>query len=226
MSSQNEHLLVIGGSKGIGFQVAKMALERGFEVTIASRSLNNLEHAQELLPDVDVIALQVNNVSSMQKAFASLSRVDHIFYSAGSQYAKGKLGTLTETNIKAFMDERVLGPLFFTKTALTSNAIKSVTYISGMLGIRPKPETTLLSMSCAMIDTFVQSLAIDYPETRFNSVSPGVTLNEDTVRDSNAHSFFNQKGHTTQVASLALEIIKNAYVNGANLPINGAQTLA
>lgn len=205
--------------------MAELALGKGFKVTVAGRDKNNLEQAEKLLPKVSTIVMDTNKIDSIQGALVSLPNIHHIFYSAGSLYAKGKLETLSDADIENFVHERILGPLFFTKYLLNHNVIKSATYISGMLGKRPKINTTLLSISCVMVDAMVQSLAIDNPTARFNSVSPGITLKGGPSQVDNSTICLSKKGHAQQVASLVLEIMTNSYINGANMNINGAQTL-
>ena len=49
MRLEGKHLVVVGGSSGIGLETARLALAAGASVTIAGRSENRLRRATENL---------------------------------------------------------------------------------------------------------------------------------------------------------------------------------
>ena len=47
LSLDNQHVLIVGGTSGIGLSTARMALARGAEVTVTGRSPERIEAAKQ-----------------------------------------------------------------------------------------------------------------------------------------------------------------------------------
>jgi NAD(P)-dependent dehydrogenase (short-subunit alcohol dehydrogenase family) len=74
-------VLVIGGSSGLGFAVAKAALLEGAHVTIASSNPTKLEAAAKSLGSSDRLQWHVLDVSkeeSFEALFAKIGKVEHL----------------------------------------------------------------------------------------------------------------------------------------------------
>jgi NAD(P)-dependent dehydrogenase (short-subunit alcohol dehydrogenase family) len=74
-------VLVIGGSSGLGFSVAKAALAEGAHVIIASSSLTKLEAAAKRLGNNDRLqwhVLDLSNEESFEALFSDIGKVDHL----------------------------------------------------------------------------------------------------------------------------------------------------
>jgi len=55
MKTSNNHVLITGGSSGIGFALAKKFLEEDNQITITGRNENTLVSAQKKLPGIEII---------------------------------------------------------------------------------------------------------------------------------------------------------------------------
>lgn len=74
------HVVITGGSSGIGRAVARVYLERGARVTLIGRSLERLETAKRLLTeetgrpmdDIGIVSLDVADDAAVQDAIATL----------------------------------------------------------------------------------------------------------------------------------------------------------
>jgi NAD(P)-dependent dehydrogenase (short-subunit alcohol dehydrogenase family) len=74
-------VLVIGGSSGLGFGVAKAALAEGAHVIIASSSPTKLEAAAKRLGNSDRLQWHVLDLSkeeSFEALFSDIGKVDHL----------------------------------------------------------------------------------------------------------------------------------------------------
>jgi NAD(P)-dependent dehydrogenase (short-subunit alcohol dehydrogenase family) len=83
---QGKKILVIGGSSGIGFSVAKAALAEGAEVIIASSSTERVRDAVSRLGEnQSVVAEQVDitNEASVVGLFNRVSALDHLVLTVG-----------------------------------------------------------------------------------------------------------------------------------------------
>lgn len=77
-------VLVVGGSSGIGFGVAKAALASGASVTIASSSAAKLADAVARLGGGENIRgepVDVKDENSVKALFEKTGKVDHVVYS-------------------------------------------------------------------------------------------------------------------------------------------------
>src|SRR5580700_1649313 len=93
MRFEGQHLVVVGGSSGIGLETARMALAEGASVTIAGRSEDRLRRATESLVSsrkggqadliVRPVVADVTDEPSIRALFEGEPRVDHLFLPAG-----------------------------------------------------------------------------------------------------------------------------------------------
>jgi NAD(P)-dependent dehydrogenase (short-subunit alcohol dehydrogenase family) len=93
MRLEGKHLVIVGGSSGIGLETARLALAEGASVTIAGRSEDRLRRAVEGLGTSQVggpaggrvrpVVADVTDESSIRALFEGEPRVDHLFLPAG-----------------------------------------------------------------------------------------------------------------------------------------------
>lgn len=123
-SLENKVALITGGSKGIGFGVAKSLLDLGMKVAITSRSLENAKKAAAKLGSEDkVLALEadVRDFKSQQKAVDSLidkwGQLDVLIANAGI----GHFGNIDELSVKQWqetIDTNLSGVFYSIKSSL------------------------------------------------------------------------------------------------------------
>lgn len=103
------HLLVTGGSKGIGLACARAFLDEGARVTIVSRSRENLERAAAILGDVGLVAADLADaaeaVRAVMEAEAVGGPVDILVNSAGSA-RRTPADDLSPAHYRAAMDAK------------------------------------------------------------------------------------------------------------------------
>ncbi|MDF1599540.1 SDR family oxidoreductase [Mesorhizobium sp. YIM 152430] len=103
------HVLVTGGSKGIGLACARAFLDEGARVTIVSRSRENLEKAASILGDVGLVAADLAHaaeaVRAVMEAEAVGGPVDILVNSAGSA-RRTPADDLSPDHYRAAMDAK------------------------------------------------------------------------------------------------------------------------
>jgi NAD(P)-dependent dehydrogenase (short-subunit alcohol dehydrogenase family) len=103
------HVLVTGGSKGIGLACARAFLDEGARVTIVSRSGENLEKAAAILGDVGLVAADLANPEEAARAVAEAEAaggpVDILVNSAGSA-RRTPADDLSPDHYRAAMDAK------------------------------------------------------------------------------------------------------------------------
>ena len=78
-SLQNKKVIIIGGSSGIGFAVAKLIAAEGANITIASRTKKRLEKAAAAIEgNVEIDTIDTLNEDSIKDFFTRHNRIDHL----------------------------------------------------------------------------------------------------------------------------------------------------
>ena len=96
MSLNGQHVIVVGGTSGIGFAVAAQAAAEGASVTVASRSQDGVTAAAKLLPgDAFGVQLDVTDEAAVRTFFEAQGRFDHLVYTAGEALLLGPLAALS-----------------------------------------------------------------------------------------------------------------------------------
>jgi uncharacterized oxidoreductase len=72
MNTQNNTILLIGGSAGIGFETAKLLLAKGNQVIITGRDAERLKQAAAQLPGVTAIASDVSKADDVAQLLERL----------------------------------------------------------------------------------------------------------------------------------------------------------
>jgi len=127
-------VLITGASRGIGFALTKLFLERGYKVIGACRSgeIDNLSH-----PNLDVIELDLSNSTSIRYVATVLkkeSKIDILINNAGIG-PDLDIDLPTEESFKQTFDVNVTGTVLFTESLIEIiNQGGSIVNISSEMG--------------------------------------------------------------------------------------------
>jgi NAD(P)-dependent dehydrogenase (short-subunit alcohol dehydrogenase family) len=175
MQLHNQHVVVVGGSKGIGLAVAQQARQAGARVTIVARSAEQLANAATSFDEVETIALDVMDEAGLQAAFARISPIDHVYVAAG----RTQLGSILEGTVNEQLDplvERLWGSVHVVRAAvphLTPGG--SITFTGGLSTDRPVAGAWVSGVATAAAEQLARVLALELAPLRFNAISPGYT---------------------------------------------------
>ena len=176
--------LVTGGSRGLGYQMVKAFAERGADVIIASRKLDNCEKVAEEVRALGRKALAVSaHVGKwpdcdrlIEEAYAAFGRVDILVNNAGMS-PRMPSHEVTEQLFDSVVNLNFKGPFRLASQVAKrmkdagSGCIINVTSSGSMM---PLPETVPYGSSKAALNAMSRSLAWEYaPEVRINTLSPG-----------------------------------------------------
>lgn len=235
--SKQKNCIVIGGSTGIGFEVAKLSLEDGLKVIIASRSEQKLSSAKERLNNqVEIEAVDMRDEKSLDCLFSKFGKVDHLVVTA-SDIEFGPVAELSLDKAKASFDSKFWGPYTAVKAAipyLSDDA--SVTLFSGGFSQRPQPGAAVIAAINCAIEGLCRALSLELAPIRINVVAPGLTDTEhfDHFSDNEKSKFFNafcnklpikRPAQAHEIAQAAIYLIKNTYSTGATVYVDGGYTV-
>ncbi|ROW07575.1 hypothetical protein VPNG_06845 [Cytospora leucostoma] len=187
---QNKHVLVIGGTSGIGFGVAEGALASGAQVTVSSSSQSRVDEAVKRLkadfPN-STIAGHATDLSKptveqdIEALFSKVGKVDHIVLTAGDKVSVQAVSDLTYEKIIAAGQVRFIAPLLVAKVGsryLSPGPYSSITFTTGSVSQKPIPGWELPAGFAAGLHGVTRLLAVDLAPIRVNVVAPGPVLSE------------------------------------------------
>lgn len=132
---ENKVAYITGGTKGIGFGIAKALVEIGIKVAISGRNLADVEQAKQALGNQNVLALQsdVRNyedeVKAVEAIVAEFGQLDIVIANAGL----GKFAPVDELSLEdwnAMIDTNLTGVFHTMKATVEQLKANKGYYIS------------------------------------------------------------------------------------------------
>lgn len=178
--------IITGGSSGIGFALASLMLQRGYQVTISGRDKAKLEEAGKQLKGINenyfLFTGDVSNKEDCRKlvdeTVAKFGGIDVLVNNAGISM-RGTFEKTELTVLEKLMNINFWGAVFCTKFALpflmaSRGSIVGISSIAGKVGL---PARTGYSASKFALEGFLESLRTETRETGLHvlTVCPGFT---------------------------------------------------
>jgi NAD(P)-dependent dehydrogenase (short-subunit alcohol dehydrogenase family) len=240
-SLAGRHVIVIGGSSGMGLATAALAASEGARVTVCARDEAKLARAAGAIgAAVAVRPLDVTDEAGVQRFFLASEPIDHLVMTAhASSVVTGAIASLSAMALdaaRAFMETKFWGMVRVAKYApakLTERG--SMTFVSGAAGARKLlPNHTAIGATNGAIEAFARQLAREIAPKRVNVVAPGLvrTPAYDAVPEAAREAMYTgyaknalvgRVGEPEDVAHTVLYLITNTYVTGAILEVDGGR---
>lgn len=238
---QGQHVLVIGGSSGMGLATAALAAREGARVTVASRQEARLKSAAATIGHAArTRRLDVTDEAAVQGFFEAVEPIDHlVLTSHASSVVTGAIAPLAQMTLaaaQAFMQTKFWGPFLVAKYAVPKLAERgSITFFSGAAGARKLlPNHTAIGATNGAIEAFARQLAREIAPRRVNVVAPGLvrTPTYDALPDTTREAMYagyaksalvGRVGEAEDIAHAVLYLMTNTYSTGAILEIDGGR---
>lgn len=238
---QDKKVVVIGGTHGMGFAVARRLLARGADVLLTGRDESRVRRARaELGPTAQVVRSDVSRMEEIEVLAGTveerLGALDTILVFAGI----AELSPFEDVSEAAFDRHFAVNTkgVFFTLQRLlpfvkTGGSIVLTTVTAGPAS----PNMSVYMATKAAVRAFAQVLAAELVgrKIRVNTLAPGFidtpTLGLATLTDGERHAFreignamtpMKRHGTVEEVASAALFLAFEAtFTTGAEVPVDG-----
>lgn len=197
----NTHVLVFGGTSGIGFAIANMALSYGAKVTISGSGQpkvdSKVEYLRSLYPNIPATnvagvaadLLDKDNIETNLEAMLDKTtengtkKVDHIAFTAGDGLVLPKLGeldvsTVLDTFTVRFLAACALAKVISNGEYMPKSSSSSITLTGGTNTHRPTPNFFLGASVGASLEGLTRGLAVEMQPIRVNLVHPGAIHTE------------------------------------------------
>ncbi|MBW4658072.1 MAG: SDR family oxidoreductase [Drouetiella hepatica Uher 2000/2452] len=172
MQLENQNVVIIGGSSGIGFETAQWAKKQGAIVTITGRNLIKLEQAAKELGNVTIAIVDIAQESSVQQLMEAFDHVDHLVVLGASLASGTVVGTPLEQLARP-IDERIWGAVYAVRHAAPKMSGGSITLMSGLFSSRPIAGMSIVAAAVGGIEAMTRSLALELAPIRVNAIAPG-----------------------------------------------------
>ena len=235
--------VITGGTRGIGLAIARHLLEAGGKVVVNGR--NATEEAEALMAEYgrDRVAIDLGDVSVpaqaaglVERAAERFGRVDVLIHSAGGP-VPGKIVDLTpEAWANAFAVH--VHPVFHLFRAAHPYLAKeggAVVLVSSVAGLRGCPGTVAYQTVKGALIPLARALAFDHAAEgiRVNVLAPGIIrtrFHQAMTQTAKAHNLANRiplrrEGTVDDVASAALELIRNDFMTGEIVTVDGGMSM-
>jgi len=238
MSEKRKTVLVTGSSSGIGLDVARGFLEKGFNVVLNGRDEKKLSDAARTLGHEDRIALSAGDIGNkatgekiVRTAVDSFGGVDVLINNAGVFGVKPFLET-TEEDVDRFIHINLKGTYFVSQAAVRQMKKQgggSIVNIGTVLVFHPTaslPSTAPLITKGgvhALTTSLASELAVD--NIRVNAVAAG-TIRTPLWGDADVDSFggttlMNRVGEVGEITEVVFNLATSSFTTGVIIPVDG-----
>src|SRR6202021_1647268 len=173
---QDKRVVVLGGSSGIGLEVAKQAASQGASVVIASSSAERVQKAVKSIGgEAQGQAIDVSDERAVATFFSKLGTFDHLVFTAGDSLHLHELAATDLQQARRAFELRYWAALAAVKYG--SPHIRkegSIVLTTGIAGQRPQKGWVLAASVCGTIEALTRALAMGWAPIRVNAASPGV----------------------------------------------------
>lgn len=233
------HIVIVGGSSGIGLATARRLLDAGHGVTITGRDLDRLRHASQSLGERAAIAvMDAADPERVRTAFAGIGGFDHLVLALGSTRGTGPFASVEIAEVRTGFEEKVF-PHFLTAQAALPHLASagSITFVAAVTAHVAMPGTAGIGAANAAVAALVPTLAAELRPLRVNAVSPGIIdtpwwdfLAEDVkaslFADYAAKTPVGRVGRADDIAEVIAFLIANDFMTGEVIVCDGGLRLA
>jgi NAD(P)-dependent dehydrogenase (short-subunit alcohol dehydrogenase family) len=232
----NKHVVVFGGSSGIGYAVARAALESGAAVTILGRTPAKLADAASRL-GVRGVPVDVEDEAAVLRVAEELPLPDHIYLASGAFVGGGVLDGDMASFRSAF-EARIWGSVHVVRAFAPRmrGPASSFVLTGGVSTDRPVKGAWVTAVATAATQQLARCLALELAPIRCNAIAPGWTdtpmwdpilgdSKDDTFAAVSARTPIGRIGRAQETAAAVLALMTNEFINGTTLAANGGLDL-
>lgn len=226
-------VVVVGGTSGLGREIARHYAERGRSVVLTGRDAERAQAAAaEVGGDTRGVALDLSEPASIAASLAGVGPVDHVVLAA----IERDRNTAKDYDIARAVRLVTLKLVGYTEVVHTlldrMEGSGSVVLFGGLAKDRPYPGSTTVSTINGGVTGLVQTLAVELAPIRVNAVHPGIVgdspywaENADALERTAARTPGGRLITMADVVGAVAFLLENPSVNGVNLAVDGGWLL-
>jgi NAD(P)-dependent dehydrogenase (short-subunit alcohol dehydrogenase family) len=226
-------VVIVGGTRGIGREIAALFAGRGREVVLTGRDEAAAEQvATEIGGGARGVALDLSRPKDIADRLADVGPVEHLVLVAIDRDAN----TAGDYDIERALALVTLKLVGYTETihALVPRMGEdaSILLFGGLAKDRPYPGSTTVSTINGGVTGMVHTLAVELGPIRVNAIHPGIVGDSPMWRDNDAmienvtkRTPIGRPVTMDEVVHAAVFLLENRGVSGVNLAVDGGWLL-
>jgi NAD(P)-dependent dehydrogenase (short-subunit alcohol dehydrogenase family) len=170
-------IVVVGGTSGIGLEIAKAVVNRGDNVVLTGRDQQRAEEiASTLGPQARGVAVDVSEPHGIKDSLSSIDKVDGLVLAAIERDAN----TVRDYDIDRAIRLTVLKLVGYTSTVhalldrMAPTNETGIVLFGGRAKDAPYPGSTTVSTINGGVEGMVRTLALELAPIRVNALHPGI----------------------------------------------------
>jgi NAD(P)-dependent dehydrogenase (short-subunit alcohol dehydrogenase family) len=227
-------VVVVGGTSGIGREVARFYADKGHEVVLTGRDAARAEAvAAEIGGHTTGIALELARPEEIAAALAGVGRVDHLVLAAIDR-DENKVRDYDLKRATYLVTLKLLGYTEVVHTLLPRmHDDSSIVLFGGLAMLRPYPGSTTVTTVNGGVSGLARALAVELGPIRVNAVHPGF-VGDSPLWSARGEAALKPRRDRTPTGRLATMrevagavdfLLTNRAVNGVDLPVDGGWLL-
>ena len=231
----NEHsVVVVGGTSGIGREIAKTFADRGREVVLTGRDADRAASvASEIGGRARGIALDLARPQEIADRLSDVGTVDYLVLTAIDR-DENRVRDYDITRALRLVTLKLVGyteVVHALAARLTADA--SIVVFGGLAKERPYPGSTTVTTVNGAVSALVRTLAVELAPIRVNALHPGIVGDSPAWASKPASVLDGIRARTPtgrlvamqDVVGAVLFLLENPSVNGVNLEVDGGWLL-
>ncbi|KAI1287602.1 3-oxoacyl-[acyl-carrier-protein] reductase [Halotydeus destructor] len=235
-----KHAVIFGGTRGIGLATAVKFVQNGFNVSVLSRSKDNVADAVKLLIDgsdhqdlvIRGIQCDIADPDAIEQGFQDLNglpRMDVLVNCAGINTDNLLIKSTTQ-GMKDVIDVNLVGAMLTCKRALKimlRQKSGSIVNVGSIVGLNGNSGQTAYAASKAGLTGFTKSLAKEVGSKGItaNVIAPGF-VDTEFVSEANTKKIMDRiplqrLGKAEEIAEAIYFLSSNKYITGQVLIVDG-----
>lgn len=236
---KSKKIIVTGGSKGLGYAMAKRFVEEGADVLITGRNEETLIKASKEIGckylQLDIQDIKAFN-SFIKEASKLLGGINCLVNNAGISLHEEGFLSVTSEQFDTQINTNFKGSFFLSKAFISEcntdfEDIKKIIFISSETGVTADERP--YGLTKAAINSLVQGLAYRFYSKgyRINAIAPGIVATDMTNRNANGNlynnGFLKRIYIPEEIAEIACFLLSDSsnIINGQILMCNEGRTI-
>ncbi len=239
MNSDKKRIVIIGGTSGIGLEVAKLAAKQGMQVVITGFKAHQPEEIRAKFPkdaELSISQLDIADETAVKAFFSSVGEFDYLT-TPGSSLPKGPFLSMDSQTAKSGFDSKFWGQ-YLTARYGAPHIRKhgAIVFFSGAVGQRPQANLSIMASVNSAVEGLTRALAVELAPLRVNAISPGFveTPRYAGMPEAERHAFMQSLsdkllvkhvGQPQELAEAVMFLLTNTYTTGITLHTDGGHLL-
>ncbi|MGW4820610.1 SDR family NAD(P)-dependent oxidoreductase [Streptomyces sp. NPDC004227] len=231
--SDRTHVVVIGGTSGIGRHFAQSCAQRGNDVVVTGRSEDRTKAvAHEIGGRTRGLALDLAEPDRIVAALADVERVDQLVLAALDRDYNTVREFRPADSVRLLTVKLTGYTAVLHALAPRMNGDSATVLIGGLASHRPYPGSTTVTTANGGISALVRALAVELSPIRVNALHPSIVSDtpfwsdKPAAREAARTRALTKRSVTMEDCTSAITfLLENRSVNGVNLNIDGGEVL-